>query len=133
MVQSFAQQQHDIGLAEASRSVVEAGVGDAVAQGVSVVDEAPGLLDCEYRQARAFHQGLKLLGTHGVSRRVAHDHDWPLRPAQQVDGFGNQCWIAVGAPTVAVLAGLVGRHVLFLYAMFLYVHGNGQVHWTRAA
>ena len=70
---ALAQEQGDVGLAEAPRRWIQCAVGVAETQGMLVVQQTPGLLNGKHRNAGGFGQLLHLFRCDGIAAGVSHD------------------------------------------------------------
>ena len=82
VVQPFAQKQHNVGLPEAPGRWVEGPIGVPEAEGVFVVQQAPGLLNGEHGDAGGLGQVLQLRRVHRIAGWIAGD-DYGLLGALQ--------------------------------------------------
>ena len=128
MVQPFSQKQHDVGLPETPRRWVERPIGVPEAEGVFVVQQAPGLLNGEHGDAGGLGQLLELGWVHRIAGRVAGDDHRLLGALQQGGGLFDQSRVALGPSGGTVFLGQVPGQVLLGDLRFLQIDGQCQVH-----
>ena len=127
VVKALAEQQHHVGFPEFPGRAVQRAVGVPEAQGMQVVDEAPGLLDGEDGRAGGLGKSLKLGRLHGVAGRVAHDDHRTLGVGEEVGRLLDERRVTLRSPHVAVFLGQVRGKILLADGGLLEVDGQGQV------